>query len=63
MKKAAVRAIAALAREAPSEVVARAYGGEGADVFDAVLALETHPEAKAWLLADPDGRVRATLPG
>src|SRR5277367_1443247 len=28
MKKAAVRAIAALAREAPSEVVARAYGGE-----------------------------------
>ena len=30
MKKAAVRAIAALAREAPSEVVARAYGGEAA---------------------------------
>jgi malate dehydrogenase (oxaloacetate-decarboxylating)(NADP+) len=28
MKQAAVRAIAALAREAPSEVVARAYGGE-----------------------------------
>ena len=28
MKRAAVRAIAALAREAPSEVVARAYGGE-----------------------------------
>jgi malate dehydrogenase (oxaloacetate-decarboxylating)(NADP+) len=28
MKKAAVTAIAALAREAPSEVVARAYGGE-----------------------------------
>ena len=28
MKKAAVAAIAALAREAPSEVVARAYGGE-----------------------------------
>ncbi|HEY3721211.1 MAG TPA: NADP-dependent malic enzyme [Roseiarcus sp.] len=28
MKKAAVRAIAALAREPPSEVVARAYGGE-----------------------------------
>ncbi len=28
MKHAAVRAIAALAREAPSEVVARAYGGE-----------------------------------
>src|SRR5271170_3113426 len=28
MKKAAVEAIAALAREAPSEVVARAYGGE-----------------------------------
>ena len=28
MKKAAVRAIATLAREAPSEVVARAYGGE-----------------------------------
>ncbi len=28
MKKAAVRAIAALARETPSEVVARAYGGE-----------------------------------
>ena len=28
MKKAAVRAIAGLAREAPSEVVARAYGGE-----------------------------------
>ena len=28
MKKAAVSAIAALAREAPSEVVARAYGGE-----------------------------------
>jgi malate dehydrogenase (oxaloacetate-decarboxylating)(NADP+) len=30
MKKAAVLAIAALAREAPSEVVARAYGGEAA---------------------------------
>ena len=30
MKKAAVTAIAALAREAPSEVVARAYGGEAA---------------------------------
>ena len=30
MKKAAVAAIAALAREAPSEVVARAYGGEAA---------------------------------
>jgi malate dehydrogenase (oxaloacetate-decarboxylating)(NADP+) len=30
MKHAAVRAIAALAREAPSEVVARAYGGEAA---------------------------------
>ena len=28
MKKAAVSAIAALARETPSEVVARAYGGE-----------------------------------
>ena len=28
MKNAAVKAIAALAREAPSEVVARAYGGE-----------------------------------
>ena len=28
MKAAAVKAIAALAREAPSEVVARAYGGE-----------------------------------
>jgi malate dehydrogenase (oxaloacetate-decarboxylating)(NADP+) len=28
MKKAAVKAIAGLAREAPSEVVARAYGGE-----------------------------------
>ncbi|MEE7455610.1 NADP-dependent malic enzyme [Methylorubrum populi] len=28
MKKAAVKAIAALAREAPSDVVARAYGGE-----------------------------------
>ena len=28
MKEAAVKAIAALAREAPSEVVARAYGGE-----------------------------------
>ena len=27
MKKAAVAAIAALARETPSEVVARAYGG------------------------------------
>ena len=30
MKKAAVEAIAALAREAPSDVVARAYGGEAA---------------------------------
>ena len=30
MKHAAVRAIAALARETPSEVVARAYGGRGA---------------------------------
>jgi malate dehydrogenase (oxaloacetate-decarboxylating)(NADP+) len=30
MKHAAVKAIAALAREAPSEVVARAYGGEAA---------------------------------
>ena len=30
MKKAAVRAIASLAREAPSEVVARAYGGQAA---------------------------------
>jgi malate dehydrogenase (oxaloacetate-decarboxylating)(NADP+) len=30
MKKAAVNAIAALAREAPSDVVARAYGGEAA---------------------------------
>jgi malate dehydrogenase (oxaloacetate-decarboxylating)(NADP+) len=30
MKQAAVKAIAALAREAPSEVVARAYGGEAA---------------------------------
>jgi len=30
MKKAAVAAIAALAREAPSDVVARAYGGEAA---------------------------------
>ena len=30
MKKAAVKAIAALARETPSEVVARAYGGSGA---------------------------------
>jgi malate dehydrogenase (oxaloacetate-decarboxylating)(NADP+) len=28
MKLAAVRAIAALAREAPSEVAARAYGGQ-----------------------------------
>ena len=30
MKHAAVKAIAALAREAPSEIVARAYGGEAA---------------------------------
>ena len=30
MKKAAVKAIASLAREAPSEVVARAYGGQAA---------------------------------
>jgi malate dehydrogenase (oxaloacetate-decarboxylating)(NADP+) len=28
MKLAAVRAIAALAREAPSDIAARAYGGE-----------------------------------
>ena len=34
MKRAAVEAIAALAREAPSEVAARAYGGEARDLRD-----------------------------
>ncbi|MBX9619056.1 MAG: NADP-dependent malic enzyme [Hyphomicrobiales bacterium] len=52
MKAAAVKAIAALAREAPSEVVARAYGGEsrtfGADMlipspFDPRLILRIAP--------------------
>ncbi|MFN3688887.1 NADP-dependent malic enzyme [Salinarimonas sp.] len=37
MKAAAVKAIAALAREAPSEVVARAYGGEARPFGDTSL--------------------------
>ena len=51
MKRAAVEAIAALAREAPSEVAARAYGGE-ARTFGARLA-DPEPVRSA---ADPAHR-------
>jgi len=60
MKKAAVRAIAALAREAPSEVVARAYGGEATPFgraslipspFDPRLMLRIAPEVARAAMA------------
>ncbi len=74
MKMAAVKAIAGLAREAPSEVVARAYGGEahpfGAkslipSPFDPRLILRIAPavaEAARWRPASRAGRSRIWTP-
>ena len=71
MKKAAVKAIAALAREAPSDVVARAYGGEARPFgpkslipspFDPRLILRIAPAvAKAAMDSGVAGRPLADL--
>ena len=63
MKEAAVKAIAALAREAPSEVVARAYGGEahpfGPPVADPEpLRSAPHPAHRSRRREGRDGKRR-----
>ena len=58
MKRAAVEAIAALAREAPSEVAARAYGGEARDLRGRLADSQSVRSA-----ADPADRARGRAGG